>query len=526
MEKLLTVKNLAIDFETTEKTVHAVKNFSFELDKGKTLAIVGESGSGKSVSALSILRLLEKSGAKIKNGEIKFKDRDLINLSEEELMEIRGKEISYIFQEPSVSLNPLHKVGKQLVERQVIKEKVSVKEAEKQALSLLKLAGIKNYEKRINDFPHSFSGGERQRIMIAMALMGNPELIIADEPTTALDVIVQKQILDLLFDLKDKFNSSIILITHDLGIVKKYADEIVVVRNGYVVETGKRKDIFENPREDYTKLLLETSHTRASEISETDKTILEVKNLDVIYNYQKSMFGKTTGFKAVSDISFKMKKGTTLGVVGESGSGKSSLSKAILRLIPSKGKINFLKIPLSDLKGEELRKIRKKIQVVFQDPFSSFNPRMTIGQIVEEGLDAAGEKNKELKKAKAIKYLKETGLDETCYHRYSHEFSGGQRQRIAIARALVMEPELIILDEPTSSLDKSIQFQIIELLKTLQTKFSISYLFISHDLEVIRSICHETIVMKKGKIVETGLTEQIFNNPEHEYTKALVAGIF
>ena len=525
MEKLLKVKNLAVDFNTTEKTIHAVKNFSFEVNKGETLAIVGESGSGKSVSALSVLNLLKESGAKIIKGSIKFKGKEICGLSEKKLMEIRGKDITYIFQEPSVSLNPLHRVGKQLVERQIIKEKIPFKQAEAQALSFLKLTGIKNSEKRINDFPHSFSGGERQRIMIAMALMGNPELIIADEPTTALDVIVQKQILDLLFNLKNKFNSSIILITHDLGIVKKYADKIVVVKDGYVVESGKKEQIFENPGHDYTKLLLKTGHSKLTLPQNQSPTILKVEKLSVIYNFNKSIFGKKSGFKAVSDLSFNIKKGTTLGIVGESGSGKSSLAKAVLRLIPSQGKIDFLGKPLSDIQGEELRKIRKKIQVVFQDPFSSFNPRMTIGKIVEEGLDASGEKNKAVKKEKALKYLKETGLDKDSYQRYPHEFSGGQRQRIAIARALVMEPELIILDEPTSSLDKSIQFQILELLKKLQEKFAISYLFISHDLEVIRSVCHETIVMKKGEAVEFGSTEKIFNQPENDYTKALVGGI-
>ncbi len=523
MEKILEIKNLKIDFNINDQTIHAVKDFSFHLNKNETLAIVGESGSGKSVCALSITRLLERSGAIIKKGSISFKDKDLSKVEESELRKIRGKDIAYIFQEPSVSLNPLHKIGKQITERLVIQENENTEKAMKKAVELLGLAGISNPEKRIKDFPHTFSGGEKQRIMIAMALMTNPEIIIADEPTTALDVIVQKQIIELLLELKEKFSSSLILITHDLSLVKKYAQRVVVVKDGVVIETGEIKEIFENPGEEYTKFLLKGRKTKTTEINEDEPDILKVRNLNVFYNQKKTLFKNYPGFNAVKNVSFSVKKGSSLGIVGESGSGKSSLARALLRLIPSSGEIQFLGKNLSDLTGEELRKSRKNIQVVFQDPFSSFNPRITIGNIVEEGLVANGEKNKSERKKKALKYLEETGLDKDCYDRYPHEFSGGQRQRIAIARAIIMEPALIILDEPTSSLDKSIQHQILELLKNLQKKYLITFLFISHDLDVIRGLCHKTAVMKNGEIIEFGITEKIFTNPSHDYTKALIA---
>ncbi len=523
MEKILEIKNLRVDFAVNDQKIHAVKDFSFHLNKNETLAIVGESGSGKSVCALSITRLLERSGAIIKKGSIAFKGLNLAEVEEDELRKIRGKDIAYIFQEPSVSLNPLQKIGKQITERLVIQENEDTGKATEKAVELLGLAGIANPEKRIRDFPHTFSGGEKQRIMIAMALMTNPEIIIADEPTTALDVIVQKQIIELLLELKERFSSSLILITHDLTLVKKYAQRVVVVKDGCVVETGKMEEIFTNPKEEYTKFLLKGRKTKILEVGENEPDILTVRNLNVFYNKKKTLFKEYPGFHAVKDVNFSVQKGSSLGIVGESGSGKSSLARALLRLIPSSGEIYFLGKNLSSLTGEALRKSRKNIQVVFQDPFSSFNPRITIGGIVEEGLVANGEKNKAERKKKALKCLEETGLGKDCYDRYPHEFSGGQRQRIAIARAIIMEPALIILDEPTSSLDKSIQHQILELLRNLQKKYFITFLFISHDLDVIKGLCHKTAVMKQGEIVEIGFTEKIFTRPSHEYTKALIA---
>jgi len=527
-EKILEIDNLAVSFYNFDKEeVNVVHDVSFDLLKGETLAIVGESGSGKSITAFSILGLLPKRTSFHPSGSIKYIGDELIGMPDREIRKIRGNKISMIFQEPMTSLNPLHNIGKQLHEaislHQVLKPK-QMKEKIDHLLSIVQLDLLKD---RLNAYPHELSGGQRQRIMIAMALANEPDILIADEPTTALDVTVQASILQIIKDLQNKMDMSVILITHDLTIVENIADRVVVMHQGTVVENGDVKDIFTNPQDDYTKELI-SSAPSGDPVDLGDKEykdLLTINNIKVHFPIKKGLFNKTVDYvKAVDDIDLCLKRSHTLGIVGESGSGKSTLAYAILRLISSQGKINFDGRSIDDLKEHDFRQIRKKIQIVFQDPFASLNPRMTIEQIISEGL-VVHHKNlsKEEIRNHVDESLRQLSLDTDIKSRYPHEFSGGQRQRICIARALILKPELIIFDEPTSALDITNQSQIIDMMKELQKEHGLSYIFISHDLRVIKAISHDIIVMKNGKIIEKGTNNEIFTKTKMDYTKKLIS---
>ena len=523
MQKVLEVKNLKISFDMEIGTVEAVKDISFHVDKGELLAIVGESGSGKSVCALSLTGLLKEAGAEKEGGTVLFEGIELDYDDETALHKVRGGGIAYVFQEPLASLNPLHTIEKQMTERLTVVEGVSRSEARRRALEFLKLVGIRDPEARLKDLPHTFSGGERQRIMIAAALTGSPRLLIADEPTTALDVTVQKQILELIAELRQKLDMSIIIISHNLEIVRHYADRVVVIKDGLVEEEGSAEEIFTKPRSDYTKALI-APHPSPLAVPPADgETLLDVRSLSVVYSGRSGRLGKKRDLLAVNKVNFELKQGQSLGIVGESGSGKTSLIMAILRLIAFSGDVYFKGQNISSMNPSKLRKIRRFMQVVFQDPYGSLNPRMTVEMIVAEGLRAYGAKNDATLKKAVAQSLKDVGLSLDIAGRYPHEFSGGQRQRIAIARAIILKPELVIFDEPTSSLDRSVQFQVVELLKSLQQSYDMSYIFVSHDLNLVRSVCHDIIVMKDGAIVEADTAEQIFTSPSHEYTKALIS---
>lgn len=524
MHQILNVENLEISFETEEKKVEAVKNISFHLNQGETLAIVGESGAGKSVAAQSILKLLPENNTNIK-GRILFHGKDLAVADDEYLRSIRGKKISFIFQEPGASLNPLHTIEKQIGEIIEIHRKKQEKNIRKEIIRLLDLVGIEKPETRLKSYPHQLSGGQKQRVMIAMAIANNPEILVADEPTTALDVRIQAQVLKLIKKLQKKLSMSVILITHDLEIVKNFADRVCVMRHGEILETGSSRDIFKSPENTYTKKLVSIgSDFTLPKTPETEENILEVENLNVNFLIKKSLFKKNTKyFNAVKNLSLKIKKGDSLGIVGESGSGKSSFAMAVLRLIKSTGKVEFQKNRLDQIGKKELSKLRKNIQVVFQDPYNSLSPRMSIKQIIGEGLEKHFPQLSHDHDSLIEKIISEVGLSKEMLHRYPHEFSGGERQRIAIARAIILKPELIILDEPTSALDRSVQYQVVELLKKLKEKYGLTYIFISHDLRIVRSICPSLIVMNNGEIVESGKTEEIFSAPECDYTKELLS---
>jgi len=524
---LLSVKNLSVDFTQGDRVTHAVSRASLELNKGETLALVGESGSGKSVTAHSILRLLPASSSH-PDGNIEFEGENLLQMSEAKIRGVRGNRIGMIFQEPMSSLNPLHTIEKQINEVLFVHQGLGRKQARERTLELLEMVEIKNAKKRLGAFPHELSGGQRQRVMIAMALANKPDLLIADEPTTALDVTVQAQVLQLLCQLQEKFKMAILLITHDLGIVRKHADRVAVMTQGKIIETGNTEELFLHPQHHYTKLLLE-SEPGGQPVTVTDSAtyFVSTRNLKVWFPIQKGVLKRTVDHvKAVDGVSLEIRKGHSLGVVGESGSGKSTLGLALLRLIKSEGEIQFGDVYLDALNQKQITPIRKAMQIVFQDPFGSRSPRMTVEQIISEGLEIHKLEKEENREEQIVQVLKEVDLDPELRHRYPHEFSGGQRQRIAIARALVLKPSFLVLDEPTSSLDRSVQSQVLELLRNLQKKHNLTYLFISHDLKIIQALCHDIIVMKDGIALEAGPTAKIMNNPQNPYTKALLKAAF
>jgi len=524
-EPLIRVKNLSVDFKVSDDIIHAVKNVSFDIPLGKNIALVGESGSGKSVTALSLLNLHDMTHVNYPSGQIIYQQEDLLLKSDNDLRSIRGRDIAMIFQEPMTSMNPLFPVSKQMVEPLMLHQQMTKEDALKRSIELLARVGIVEPSRYINSFPHMMSGGQRQRVMIAMALACKPKLLIADEPTTALDVTIQKQILELLADLQAEFNMSVLMITHDLNLVKHYSDYVCVMNKGEIVEQGDIQSVFESPQHSYTQHLLNSQPTQLIQPPfKPTKILLQGSDIRVYFPITKGFFKrKVAEIKAVDQVNITLSQGETLGIVGESGSGKTTLGMSLLRLQNASGEIVFDGQRLDNLKESALRPLRKSFQVVFQDPFSSLSPRMTVEQIVGEGLKIHFPKLSTAERLQKIKQvLGEVGLDESILWRYPHEFSGGQRQRIAIARVVILEPELILLDEPTSALDVSVQKQVLELLLELQHKHKLSYLFISHDLNVIRSISHRVMVMQYGKVVEEGDTRQIFNNPQQVYTQELL----
>ncbi|MBK47438.1 MAG: microcin ABC transporter ATP-binding protein [Pelagibacteraceae bacterium] len=532
MNNLLRIKNLSVSFNIDNKISSAVKNISLDVARGEALGIVGESGSGKSVTALSVLKLLPYPTAFHPSGEIYYNNKNILNSTEEELQKIRGNNISMIFQEPMTSLNPLHNIRKQVTEVLFLHKNLSDKEAENRAIELLDLVGFPDGKNRLNDYPHQLSGGQKQRVMIAMALANDPDLLIADEPTTALDVTIQAQILNLLKKLQSKLKMSLIIITHDLTIVKNITDKVIVMTNGKIVESGKTNLIFSKPKHPYTKKLL-SSEPKGKPIKiRNKKSLLSTKDLKVYYPIKKGFLKKTSGFiKAVDKVNINVFTGQTLGIVGESGSGKTTLGMAVLRLIKSSGEINFFKknekLSINNFDFKKMRPLRNDLQVVFQDPFGSLSPRLSIKEIIGEGLEIHKQNLKKKDREKLIiDTLKKVELDTNILNRYPHEFSGGQRQRIAIARAIVLKPRFLILDEPTSALDLSVQSQIINLLKKLQKENNLGYIFISHDLRVVKSLAHQLIVLKDGKIIESGKADRIFKSPKQLYTKKLISAAF
>lgn len=525
---LLDVQNLSIDFQTKDGVFHAAKDISFSINKGETLSLIGESGSGKSITALSILRLLPYPMASHPSGKILYRGDDLLKIDDKRLRRARGEEIGMIFQEPMTSLNPLHTIEKQIAEPMIVHEGMSQKDARKRVMELLDLVQMGRLKSRLGAYPHELSGGQRQRVMIAMALTNNPSLLIADEPTTALDVTVQAEILKLLDELKKELDMAMLFISHDLNLVKTISDKVCVMKDGIIRESGTAKTVFSKPKDDYTKKLLAAEPSGTAIDVKNKQTLVKADHIDVKFAMDKSFFGKPkTYLHAVNDVSFDLNTGETLGIVGESGSGKTTLGMSLLKLQNYTGKVTFDGKPISELSKKKFLPIRKDIQVVFQDPFGSLSPRMSVGQIIAEGLTVhRKDLSKEQRDDMVIKVLKEVELDPAARHRYPHEFSGGQRQRISIARALVMEPKLIILDEPTSALDMSVQVSILDLLKKLQQEKGLTYIFISHDLRVVRAISHKILVMKDGKIVEQGSAKDVFETPKQDYTQKLFKAAF
>ena len=521
MSKLLEIKNLSVDFKLRENVFRAVDNISFEIDKNQTLALVGESGSGKSVTAMSILKLLPYPKAMHpKNSKIIFEGENILEFDNKSLRQVRGNIVSMIFQEPMTSLNPFHRVGDQIIEAIITHSKTSKKEAKNKAFELLDLVEIPDLSRRFKSFPHELSGGQRQRVMIAMALVNNPKLLIADEPTTALDVTIQAQILDLMSKLQKELGMSILFITHDLGLVDKFSDKVAVMKEGKIVEIGKTKKVFTKPKEKYTKLLLASIPKEKTTIKSEPKPLVEISDLDVFYRIESQNIFKENYFHAVKNVNLKINKKTTIGLVGESGSGKSTLGRAIANLLPYKGSVIFDGKEISSIKD---RSVRKDIQIIFQDPYGSLSPRLTVGDIIGEGLDIHMNLSQKERNDLIEQTMREVELDPKYRFKYPHEFSGGQRQRIAIARSIILKPKFIILDEPTSALDRSIQIQIIDLLKSLQEKYSLTYLFISHDLKVIRAMSDRILVMQNGEMVEEGNAKSIFEKPKEVYTRELLS---
>ena len=526
-DNLIEVRDLAVEFGFNERLHRVVEGVSFDIKRGETLALVGESGSGKSVTAHSILRLLPYPLARHPAGSINYAGQNLLGLSEKTIRHIRGNRIAMIFQEPMTSLNPLHSIEKQINEILGIHKGLSGKVATKRTLELLEMVGIPEPHKRLKALPHELSGGQRQRVMIAMALANEPELLIADEPTTALDVTVQLKILELLKSLQQRLGMALLLITHDLNLVRRVAQRVCVMKQGCIVEQGDCEQLFSAPQHPYTRELLGAEPRGEPAATVAGETMLEVDDLKVWFPIKKGFFKRTVDHvKAVDGIRFSVPRGQTLGIVGESGSGKSTLGLAILRLISSQGSIRFHGQAVDGLSREQIRPLRRQMQVVFQDPFGSLSPRMSVAQIVGEGLRIHGIGTPEDQEQAIIQALLEVGLDPDSRHRYPHEFSGGQRQRIAIARALVLKPALIVLDEPTSALDRTVQRQVVELLRSLQLKYNLTYLFISHDLAVVKALSHQLMVIKGGQVLEQGPAAQVFAAPQHPYTQQLLEAAF
>ncbi|MER9159616.1 ABC transporter ATP-binding protein [Mesorhizobium sp. M0715] len=526
---LLSVQDLSVAFSQGGSQSLAVDHISFDIAKGETVALVGESGSGKSVSALSVLKLLPYPSASHPSGKILFQGADLLAMSEKQLRQVRGNKITMIFQEPMTSLNPLHTIEQQIVEILKLHQGMADRPAKERTLALLNEVGIRDPHKRLDAYPHQLSGGQRQRVMIAMALANEPELLIADEPTTALDVTVQAQILELLAGLKSRKGMSMLFITHDLGIVRKIADRVCVMTKGKIVETGPTKEIFANPQHAYTRHLLAAEPKGKPPAANAGaKPVMTGKDIKVWFPIKQGFFRRTVdNVKAVDGIDVTVRAGQTLGVVGESGSGKTTLGLALARMISSTGTIQFNGRDINQLTFNAMRPLRRELQIVFQDPFGSLSPRMSIAEIIEEGLKIHEPKlSPDERDDKVAAVLKEVGLDPATRNRYPHEFSGGQRQRVAIARAMVLNPRFVMLDEPTSALDMSVQAQVVDLLRSLQAKHGLAYLFISHDLKVIRALANDVIVMRNGRIVEAGPSQQIFENPQTDYTRALISAAF
>ncbi|WP_170350986.1 ABC transporter ATP-binding protein [Ruegeria atlantica] len=520
---LLDVKNLKVSFKQDGQVSAAVKGVSFTVDRGETVALVGESGSGKSVTALSTVSLLGDSA--IVEGSVTYDGDEMIGASQDKLMDVRGNDISFIFQEPMTSLNPLHTIQKQMAESLALHQGLSGDAARTRIVELLTKVGIRDPQDRLDSYPHQLSGGQRQRVMIAMALANKPDILIADEPTTALDVTIQAQILELLAELQKSENMGMLFITHDLGIVRRIADRVCVMKDGEIVETGATAEIFNNPQHPYTQKLLGAEPSghpdpvapEAEEVARTD-------HLKVWFPIQRGFLKRTVGHvKAVNDATLSVRAGETVGIVGESGSGKTTLALAIMRLIASEGAITFREQDVRRWSTRELRRLRKDMQIVFQDPFGSLSPRMTCMQIIAEGLAIHKVDPHRAPRELVAEVMTEVGLDPAAMDRYPHEFSGGQRQRIAIARAMVLRPKLLVLDEPTSALDMTVQVQIVDLLRNLQRKYGLAYLFISHDLKVVRAMSHKVIVMRNGDVIEMGAAEDLFENAQTDYTRELIA---
>ncbi|MCH5049430.1 microcin C ABC transporter ATP-binding protein YejF [Pectobacterium aquaticum] len=521
---LLQIDNLSIAFRKGDQEQRVVDQLSLTVNAGETLALVGESGSGKSVTALSVLRLLPSPPVVYPQGDIRFAGQSLLHADEKTLRQIRGNRIAMIFQEPMVSLNPLQSIEKQLIEVLSLHRGMRTEAARSEVITCLDRVGIRQAKSRLNDFPHQLSGGERQRVMIAMALLTQPDLLIADEPTTALDVTVQAQILKLLNELKQELGMSLLFITHNLNIVRQLADNVSVMKSGLAVEHNSCQQLFSAPQHPYTRQLLDAEPSgEPLPVTDDGEPLLRVEKLHVSFPIKRGLLRRTVDEKqVVNNINFTLRRGESLGLVGESGSGKSTTGLALLRLIQSRGDIWFDGQPLQGLTRKQMLPFRHRIQVVFQDPNSALNPRLNVEQIIAEGLTVHHKLSKEVLDQRVIEAMQEVGLDPTTRYRYPSEFSGGQRQRIAIARALILQPELLILDEPTSSLDRTVQAQILALLKSLQEKHKIAYLFISHDLQVIRSLCHQVIVLRQGEVVEQGECKQVFAHPAEHYTRELL----